>query len=220
MSGMVRRVASVLCTLLLGATLLAIVPAGSRADGDPASDVLVGQNVFYPLEAVPSFLRHRLNSVVARAHRAGLPIKVALIDRPTDLGVYPSLYGKPQTYASAVLEKEISFRGPQPLLIVMSDGYGVAGLNAPAVNAAASLPRPSGPRGHNLAELVQAAALAVPKLAAADGHPLDGARRTAPAGDSGGGLRRGALLAILVLAAVLVAGALVLLRLRQALRAH
>jgi hypothetical protein len=218
MSGIVRRVVSVLCVLLIAG---AAVPARSPADGDPASDVLVGQNVFYPLETVPGFLRHRLNAVVARAHRAGLPIKVALVDRPSDLGVYPSLYGKPQEYASAVLEKEISFRGPQPLLIVMSDGYGVAGLDAPAVKAAAALPTPSGPKGRNLAELIQAATLAVPKLAAADGHPLTGGRRVASTSSSGGGgVGRDALLLILVLAAVLVAGTLVLLRLRQALRAQ
>jgi hypothetical protein len=217
MSAMVRRVVSVLCVLLIaGATL----PAGSRADGDPASDVLIGQNVFYPQLTGPGFLRHKLNRVVAQAHRAGLPIKVALIDKPFDLGVYPSLYGKPQEYASAVLEKELSFRGPQPLLIVMADGYGVAGFNAPAVEAAASLPKPSGPKGRNLSELIQAAAIAVPKLAAADGHPIDGARGSASAGDSGGGLGRDALLLILVLAAVVVGGALVLLRLRQALRAQ
>jgi hypothetical protein len=217
MSAMMRRVVSVLCVLLIAG---AAVPAASLADGDPASDVLVGQNVFYPQLTGPAFLRHRLNAVVARAHRAGLPIKVALINKPFDLGVYPSLFGKPQAYASAVLEKELSFRGPQPLLIVMSDGYGVAGFNAAAVQAAASLPKPSGARGRNLSELIQAAALAVPKLAAADGHPLTGARRTASTSSPGGGVGRDALLLILVLAAVVVAGALVLLRLRQTLRAQ
>jgi hypothetical protein len=216
MSAMVRRVVSVLCVLLIaGATL----PAGSHADGDPASDVLIGQNVFYPELTGPAFLRHKLNRVVAQAHRAGLPIKIALINKPFDLGVYPSLYGKPQQYASAVLEKELSFRGPQPLLIVMADGYGVAGVNAPAAETAASLPRPSGPKGRNLSELIQAATIAVPKLAAADGHPLDAARHSTSASASGG-LGRDALLLILVLAAVIVGGALVLLRLRQALRAQ
>jgi hypothetical protein len=217
MSKIVRRVASVLCALLIAG---AIVPAAARADGDPASDVLLGQNVFYPLQTVPSFLRHRLNRVAERAHQAGLPIKIALINVPSDLGVYPSLYGKPQAYASAILEKELSFHGPQPLLVVMSDGYGIAGFKAPAVTAAGSLPKPTGPKGHNLAELVQAATNAIPKLAAADGHPLTVSRKPVSSGDGSSGVRRGLLLVILVLAAVIVAGMLVLLRLRQALRAQ
>ena len=50
---MARRFASLLTALLLAA---ALVPAAASADGDPASDVLLGENVFYPY--TPRF-RHR-----------------------------------------------------------------------------------------------------------------------------------------------------------------
>ena len=75
-----------------------------------------------------------MNTGTNRARAVKLPIKVALINRPFDLGVIPSLYGKPQQYA-AYLEREISFRGPQPLLVVMYDGYGLEGFSGQAVTA-------------------------------------------------------------------------------------
>jgi hypothetical protein len=219
MSKMVRRVASVLCALLIAG---AIVAAAALADGDPASDALLGQNVFYPFGSLPpASVRHDLNRLTDRARAVKLPIKVALINRPFDLGVIPSLYGKPQAYA-AYLEKELSFHGPQPLLVVMYDGYGVEGFDGQAVTAAGSLAKPKGEKGRNETELAQAAAAAIPKLAQADGHPLTVSRTPVSSANSSGsgGVGRGLLLVILVLAAVIVAGMLILLRLRQALRAH
>ena len=216
-SPVVRRFVSVLCALLIAG---AILPAASLADGDPASDALLGQNVFYPFGSLPPrTVRHDLNRVANRAHAVKLPIRVALINRPNDLGVIASLYGKPQQYA-AYLEREISFQGPQPLLVVMYDGYGVEGFDGQARTAATALPRPAGRRGHNETELAQAAAAAIPALAAADGHPLAATHRPASTSNGGGGTGRALLLVILVLAAVIVAGMLVLLRVRQTLRAQ
>jgi hypothetical protein len=87
---------------ILGVATLAIVlaPASALADGDPASDVLIGESVFYSYSpAVSAPLQTRLNREIAGAARAHFPIKVALIATPADLGAIPTLFGKPQQYA-------------------------------------------------------------------------------------------------------------------------
>ncbi len=147
-------------------------PGPARADGDPASDELIGANVFYPFSPpVAAGLQKSLNAETAAASRLHFPIKVALIASPVDLGAIPSLFAKPQQYAD-FLDQEISFAGTkQLLLVVMPDGYGVQGLTRPATIAAAALAKPSGRQSDDLA---QAAIVAVSKLAAAAGHPIDG----------------------------------------------
>jgi hypothetical protein len=208
MSAMARRIASLLIALLVVAVL---APAGALADGDPASDVLLGENVFYPYTpAVPGSVQATLNAATASAKRAGLPIKVALIASPIDLGVIPELFGKPQSYAD-FLDKEISFQAVQPLLVVMAAGYGVQGMPAKAAAAAKTLALPAGKTSTDLA---RAAITAVAKIAAADGHPLSGVPG-APGESSGGGSTTVILIALIV-AAILVAGALLVLRRRQA----
>ena len=188
-------------------------PALARADGDPASDVLLGDDVFYPYSpATPRPIQLRLNAIMARARAQGFPIKVALIAAPTDLGVIPDLFGKPQAYAK-FLDQEISFQGRQRLLVVMAAGYGAQGFPVPAASAVATLARPA---GRTAAALAQAAMVAVPRLAAASGHPIRGLPATSSAGGSGG---HRALVAIgLAVAAVLAAGALLILRRRTAPR--
>ena len=118
------RLISVVVAAIVAAALL---PAVALADGDPASDVLLGENVFYPFTpTVAPSLQAKLNAETAAAKRAHIPIKVALIGSPVDLGAIPSLFGKPQQYAE-FLDQEISFGGAkQPLLVVMRAGYGVA----------------------------------------------------------------------------------------------
>ena len=87
--------------------------------------MLLGENVFYPYTPpVSPALQKSLNAATAAAKQAGFPIKVALIASPVDLGVIPDLFGKPQKYAD-FLDQEISFQAKQPLLVVMSAGYGV-----------------------------------------------------------------------------------------------
>jgi hypothetical protein len=211
MSAMLRRVASVLCALSLAATL---VPALALADGDPASDVLLGENVFYPYAPpVSAALQRQLNAETTAAHRAGFPIKVALIAGPTDLGVIPDLFGKPQPYAE-FLDREISFRAIQPLLVVMPSGYGVDGVTGPAKLAVGALPKPAGKTSDALA---QAAVTAVAKLSAASGHKLPGdAGAGGTSSANSGGSSSTPIVIGLVVAAVIVAGALIALRRRQA----
>jgi hypothetical protein len=205
MSLMARRVATLLAAAILVA---ALVPVSALADGDPASDVLLGQNVYYPYSPpVPGKLQRTLNTETAAAKKAGLPIKVALIATAVDLGVIPELFGQPQNYAK-FLDKEISFQGTQPLLVVMPAGYGVQGMSAKAAAAVKGL---APPKGKTSAALAEAAVTAVAKIAAADGHPIKGVST----GSSGGGSSTAPLLIGLIVAAVLVAAALIVLRRRQ-----
>jgi hypothetical protein len=145
-------------------------PATALSDGDPASDVLLAQSVFYPYSpAVSVGLQKTLNAEAVQASRAHFPIKVALIDTPVDLGAIPTLFAKPQQYAD-FLDEEISFSGSkQLLLVVMPNGYGVQGLGASATDTGSTLVRPTGRTSDDLA---RAAIAAVPKLAAAAGHPI------------------------------------------------
>ena len=207
---MASRIASILCVVVLG-TLLA--PAAAVADGDPASDVLLGDNVFYPYTpAVPRSIQQTLNAETTAAKTAGLPIKVALIAAPTDLGVIPDLFGKPQSYAD-FLDQEISFTTKQRLLVVMSTGYGVQGFDAPATTAARGLTKPSGATSTDLA---QAAIGAVARLAAASGHPIKGVPGLNSSQSSSSGSSDAPIVIGLVVVAVLVAGGLIGLRRRQA----
>jgi hypothetical protein len=165
-------------SLAFVATLM--VPATALSDGDPASDVLLAQRVFYPYSpSVSAGLQKTLNAETAAASQAHFPIKVALIDTPVDLGAIPTLFAKPQQYAD-FLDQEISFAGSkQLLLVVMPDGYGVEGLGIPETDTASRLERPV---GHASDDLARAAVAAVPKLAAAAGHPI-----ATESGQSGGG---------------------------------
>lgn len=205
---MATRFASALAVLLLAAALL---PATAFADGDPASDVLLGENVFYPYSPPTSkSLQTTLNAETAAAKKAGLALKVALIGSPVDLGVIPDLFGKPQQYAD-FLDQEISFHTKQPLLVVMAAGYGAQGLDPPATKAVAGLPRPAGKSSDDLA---RAAITAVAKLAAASGHPFKGVPGVSGSSGSGGSATT-ILVVVLALAALATAAALVVVRRRQ-----
>lgn len=205
-----RFIRIVLAAAALGVAGLgvkALGPGRALADGDPASDMLIGQSVFYPFYTpVDPELQKTLNAEAAAASRAHFPIKVALIDTPEDLGAISSLFGKPQQYAS-FLDQEISVQGTEELLlVVMWNGYGVAGLSPPATVAAASLPKPAGRR---IDDLALAAITALRKLAAAAGHPV-GAISSA----SGTGAASSAV-SLLVLAAVASATAAAVLTIRH-----
>jgi len=113
--------------VLVGAALLACVlvaAGGARADGDPASDTLVVQNVFLPYEAPSHAAAAELAQDVAAVYAAGERVKVALVATGIDLGAIPSLFGKPSQYA-AFLGKELAEFYVGPLLIVMPSGYGI-----------------------------------------------------------------------------------------------
>jgi hypothetical protein len=107
-------------------TILVVVvsPSPARADGDPASDVLVNQSLFLPADAaapVPAQLR--LVSVLDAARRAGLPIRVAIISSRSDMGSVSALWDQPRAYTRS-LGFELSLTGRERLLVVMPNGVG------------------------------------------------------------------------------------------------
>jgi hypothetical protein len=205
----VPRTATAGVIALLG--LLQLCPA-ALGDADPASDVLLGENVFYPYSpAVSARFQARLDAEVKAAHRARLPLKVALIDTPVDLGALPTLFGKPRQYA-AFLDQEITFgRAKVPLLVVMPQGYGSAGLPVAASAAVASLPRPISRTSDGLA---RAASSAVRRIAAAAGHPLG--RTRAGSAPGGGGSGSTVVLVIVVGVCVVLAAGILAVRRRRA----
>ena len=176
----------------------------ASADGDPASDALVVQSVFYPYStSVPAISRRSLGNAVRAAARAGAAVKVAIIAHSSDLGSITALYGKPEQYAR-FLHTEISYGHSVRLLVVMPSGDGTAGF-PPGVARSLHGVAPAGDASG--AALAYAATRAVLRLTGAarrgGGLPDTGAR-------AGGG--QTVLLLVLILAAVLVSGAIVVLR--------
>ena len=121
MGSLVRTFAAALAVALV-AVAFGVGPA--RADGDPASDILLVDNVFltYSVDVSPE-AKTSLEQAVAKANHTGFRIKVAVVADPADLGAVPSLFGKPQIYAK-FLGTEISFQYTNRLLVVMPNGFG------------------------------------------------------------------------------------------------
>ena len=108
----------------LAAALALLVPAAARANGDPASDVLLTDQVFLPFEApISKSAQDDLRKTVAEANKKRFKIRVALIAFTSDLGTAVSLWKHPQNY-SEFLGKEIAFVYTGPLLISMPSGFG------------------------------------------------------------------------------------------------
>ncbi len=133
---------------------------GALADGDPASDVLVSQDVFLPRSvAVSRSLAAQLVTLVGQAQSAGTPIKVAVVAGSTDLGSITSLYGRPGAYAR-YLSIELEFVTRAPLLVVMPQGLALASAGKLLSDARIrGISVRSGPAG-----LVRAALAAVGRL--------------------------------------------------------
>ncbi len=111
--------------VVLLAALMALAPAVARADGDPASDVLLKERVFYPYNTkLPAASTKALAETLARAREQGYPIRVAIIANEFDLGSAALLYRKPQVYAK-FLAQELALFHSEWLLIVMPNGYGI-----------------------------------------------------------------------------------------------
>jgi hypothetical protein len=167
---------------------LMVLPATALADGDPASDVLLQQDVFVPRELTVSPVTEQLQSVLAASAAAGFPIKVALIDTSTDLGTVSALWNEPPVYA-AYLWKELSLNFNGQVLVLMPGGYGLHGpASGPRMVSRKELAvvAPATGTGEHMAA---AAAVAVERLAASAGHPLSGSalRAAAPVSSSSGG---------------------------------
>jgi hypothetical protein len=94
----IRRVlAATVAVVALASVALAGV---AHADGDPASDYLVGNQVFLSSQSTStSSSQRQLTSLVAAANRAGFAIRVATISTEYDLGSITALWRRPQIYA-------------------------------------------------------------------------------------------------------------------------
>ncbi|MFL5911824.1 MAG: hypothetical protein ACJ768_14775 [Gaiellaceae bacterium] len=153
--------------LLLALVVAAGVAGAARADGDPASDYLVGAKVFVPYDAkFPPKQSAQLSALVAAANEAGFKIRVAIIWSDYDMGSVTALWRKPRTYAR-FLGLELGFVYKQRLLIVMPNGFGFNWPKHSPDSEYALLSKiriPAGAPG-----LLTAATTAVAKLAAADG---------------------------------------------------
>jgi hypothetical protein len=186
---------------VLIACAAALAPSAALADGDPASDVLIGQTLFLPADAGASVAQQsQLQTLLRAAAHAGYPIRVALIASPSDLGSVTALWHQPRAYARFLgYELALVFHGP--LLVVMPSGYGLyhSGSKQPAEQTALAAAPTPGAGG----ALVSSAIVAVRRLAAATGHGLS---RTVvnDAGQPGAPQGSGQLLSLVVFAAGVV----------------
>ena len=166
--------------LLLACVLALSAATAARADGDPASDYLLGSKVFLPYDAkFPPKQAAELTALVASANKAGFAIRVAIIWSDYDMGSVTTLWRKPRTYAK-FLGLELSFVYKQRLLVVMPNGLG---FNWPKHSTTAEYALLAKiPTGPSPTALLTAATTAVTKLSAAGGvHVTAPAHVTTPA---------------------------------------
>jgi hypothetical protein len=162
--------------LALALAVLAILAAQARANGDPASDVLLTQDVFLPYAPpVQPQLKTALDKVLKDARQAGFPLKIALILTPNDLGAYPDLFNQPQKYAD-VLSRELSTLNPHGdaldavhVLTVMPGGFGGNNLGDRVDEALQPITIQGDAQSDGLAK---AAIEAVARLATVNGHEV------------------------------------------------
>lgn len=201
-----RRLA---CLLLVFASCAAALPGAARADGDPASDVLLSQSAFYPYapNTVPTDLQKALNAQLKKAKAKGYDLKVALISAQNDLGSVPQLSTDPQKYAD-LLTSEIAFSSKPRVLVVMPSGLGGNNLGDSAGDALSPVQVEA---DAGAAGLARAALRAVGALTRANGTPVPVPALAAATGPSGGSGSTGGPSPVLVfglpvLLVVLVAG--------------
>lgn len=187
---------------LVAIALFCVLGGTARADGDPASDYLLGTQVFIPFDLkIPKASQRELTSLVHDANTSGYTIRVALIGSAYDMGSVTSLWRKPKPYAK-FLGTELTFVYKNRLLVVMPNGFGFNRPGHPTTKEYATLskiPIKSGPMG-----LLDAASTGVEKLAAASGVTI---KRT---GSSGSHSMAHDRLKIIVAAVLLLAAAIAL----------
>lgn len=192
-------------TLLLALVLFAFVAAAARADGDPASDYLLGTKVFIPFDLkVAKEKQMEMTRVVQNANASGYTIRVAVIGSLYDMGAVTSLWRKPKPYAK-FLGAELQFVYKNRLLVVMPQGFGFNWPHHSPAKEYALLDKITIPPGNT--GLVDAAQTAVQKLAAASGVQI------VSHGSNGGGENTARDRIVIILGAVGALAVAVLLRL-------
>jgi len=192
----------------LVALIAVLLPAGARANGDPASDVLISAPLYVPSAAPSGEQVTKLRGVIARARSARLPVRVAIIDSSRDLGAVSNLFGHPREYAELLRGELVDPAEPgaksskEPLLVVMPAGFGTGNV-PPDVDRklrGIEVPADASPDA-----LVGAAGYGVQEYAKARGRPIP-ATFDKPEASGGGGalvpllivLGLGALAAVLI----------------------
>ena len=192
----------------------------ARANLDPASDVLLQQNVFLPYEPkVCGQLADTLTKLTDRVRKEGYPLKVAVIASEADLGGAPQYFDKAQDYAG-FLGSEIGIgnlggAGVQPkesLLTVMPGGFGFV-RSPKAANVALVLPGLDTPKSGDSDDLARATIRAIPQLAKGAGHPVPVPKISSECSGGGGGTSP--MVYISPAALILIAGAVIFLASRR-----
>ena len=184
---------------VLVALVALLVPGAAHANGDPASDVLLTDQVFLPFEApISKSAQDGLRKTVAEANKKGFKLRVAVIAFTSDLGTATALWAHPQDY-SKFLAKEIAFVTTDPLLVAMPAGFGFYDQGRPVATEQRILAKV--PPGKIPTALAESTTAAVQTLAAAKGITLP-----KPSSGSSGTQDRlilgGAVLAFLLILAV------------------
>jgi cytochrome oxidase Cu insertion factor (SCO1/SenC/PrrC family) len=214
-----RRVGRSSAVLALAVALVAVSGGVARADGDPASDFLVANQVFLSSQSTGvSPAQRQLVAALAAANRAGFAIRVAVIASDYDLGSVTELWDQPRTYAR-FLGVELSLADMrQRLLVVMPNGFGFNWPGHPTAGTyrlLATVPVDS----RAGADLAAPAEVAIRRLARASGIALPPSQPAA----GGGSARPGSAAALTIIGAVagglaaLVALAIVITRVRRRL---
>jgi hypothetical protein len=151
----------------LAALACALAAASARANGDPASDVLIGRYVYLPYGSVSPDTAGALRGIVAEANRAGYRIKVAVIGTKVDMGLVTGLWLKPHTYARFLGGELLFVYKKGRLVIEMPNGFGIYRGTKADERLLARLPT-----GEKADELVTNMAAAVQRLAAASGYKV------------------------------------------------
>lgn len=147
------------------------MPPVAQANGDPASDYLLGQDVFFPFgPSIDPAAAKRLQDTIDAAKKQDFTIRVALILAPSDLGTAFSLFRKPQRYAE-FLGSEITFAYRDRLLVVMPNGFGYS-VNAKPKPATARALQRVAPPGADATRETEAAVSAIHALAGAEGKTI------------------------------------------------
>jgi hypothetical protein len=193
---------------LVGVVVALVVVPGAQANGDPASHFLLAQDVFFPFEQkLSDSVKSDLVTVVQSANGAGYPVKAAIINTPSDLGLIAELFGKPQEYAE-FLGSELGFLYRGHLLIAMPDGLGLShrgGKPDPQRTLVGGMTVPEGADGTG-----EAAIRAVARVATAAGRPV-----AVPDGSGGGVPVVLVVVGVLTVLVVVAAGALVVVARRR-----
>jgi hypothetical protein len=197
-----------LATAALALSLAVAAPRAAAQVGetDPASDVLFLRDVYYPFKPpVPEEQQAQLDAVVRELRRQGVPMKIALISGPSDLGRFTEYLGRPAAY-NAYLARNLGGARGRIVMTVMHDGMAQLGANPVQAEALATVDPPKGGGGP---ALTRAALLMVTRMAEAT--QLTVRVPTRAGGDAPGGGSGSAWLALIplllgaVLAAILLA---------------